>query len=242
MISILKRLRVGIKERNLKYYLFQYKEPIQSRPYNISYNTIISIFKYMPRDKWYEIIKPLCWDLRPERNGIEILDDFNDPYPFDGLNTDILYFNIEDLKKTKFDIEPYHYYTHKELGGVFLSSDYVALDERCNYYNLLAKDRALFGSVVEGIGVTNSGKTYGWEKGKLYLSPSDVFYDKFTPIEYVPKEGTFFYYMEKLYRREITEKCSDIYNATFEGATAGMEINIADTSNKEYFESFFNEY
>lgn len=246
MNNLFKRIKYGIKHKCLKYALFKLEDVTQERPHEISPLLIKNIFKFIPREKWYDIIKPLIWDINPKGNGVYIVNDPIDPYPFIGNRYDILEFNLNDLLRKEFNIEPCHYYTHKKLGGIFIAESYIALDERNrNKYDnedALATDRILYGSVVEGIGITNDGYSYGWEKGHIFLQAQDVYYTDFEPIDYKPKEGEFLYYIEKIYKKELTQIDDSTYYNSIWGATKDLIMLPGDTSHKEYFESFFNEY
>ena len=245
MVNPIRKILYGIKEKNLKYTLLhKYKEPIQMKhPYKTSIESLISIFNNVPREYWYNIIKPLIWDLNPDTNGMIILNKDIDTFPFTYTEDDIEYlgFNIEDLLKSEFDIEPCGFYTHNKLGGVFISNSYISLDYRYESTNI-GYDIVHYGSVVEGIGVSDDGYSYGWEKGHYFLSESSAFYNNFSKINYIPKEGEFLYYIEKLFKRELTLKGKSSYNESIFGATSDLQMILGDSSNKEYFESFFEEY
>ncbi len=220
--------------------------PKQIRPHQICYQEIQAIFKSIDRKYWYDIIVPLLWDIQPKEDGVLILDNEKDIYPIkDDDNIDTLWFNIEDLKKSTFDIEPGEIYTHKDFGGIFVADDYVALDKRYRhpFPTMVAYDRAMFGSVVFGFGILDDGHSFGCECGNINLNPNQSFYNKYTKIDFKPKEGTIIYYIQKLYKGEITlNGNTDDYKGSLYEFIDHNKNNVYDVSNKHIYESFFKEY
>ena len=249
-VNPIKKIKFGIRENLLLYTLLhKYKIPEQMKhPNKTSINLIIDIFKYMPRDDWYDCIKPLIWDLCKETNGMEILYSDNDNYPFSYTIDDSNYlgFNIEDLKKKVFNIEPLKFYTHKKYGGVSIVSSYIPLDIRLDNISsnnhALAMNRAYYGSVVESIGIANDGYTFGWEKGHHFLIESDCFYQDFKQIKYKPKEGEFLYYIDKYLKKELTLNYPNDYDKNIFGATVNNRFILGDKTKRKYLESFFKDF
>ena len=249
MVNPIGKIKFGIKENNLKWTMtHKYKVPDQmSHPNKTSIEMITNIFRYIPREYWYDTIKPLIWDLNINENGMSILYSDKDNYPFSYTEDNIswLGFNIEDLKRKKFNIEPLRYYEYKgNTGGVCISFSYIPLDIRKDNSpnkDKLSHDRAYFGSVVDYFGIAKDGYTFSWEGGHYYIGDQESFYNRFSPIKYAPKEGEFLYYMEKLVKKELTLK-NDDYDSNIYGATSNDKFILGDTSKRKYLESFFNEY
>lgn len=249
LVNPIKKIKYGIKEHMLlRTLLHKYEVPDQMKhPNKTSINLIIDIFEHMPRYDWYDCIKPLVYDLSKKRNGIVILDSDTDDYPFYYTSDDFNYlgFNIEDLKKEIFNIEPLKFYTHRIYGGVSLVSSYIPLDIRLDdtsYKHNLAMNRTYYGSIVESTGIANDGYTFGWEKGHHFLTESYCFYKDFKQVKYKPKEGELLYYIEKYTKNELTLKYPDDYDKNIFGATSNNRFILGDTSKRKYLESFFEDY
>ncbi len=238
-MNLIKILKYMKSNKNLVYTLFHMHFPKQVRPYNIDYTQIESIFKNIPRKYWYNTIVPLLWDIQPKRNGVIIANEEFDTYPYSD-NTDTLWFNIEDLNKDIFDIEPGEIYTHKKYGGIFVADSYIPLDKR---YEGSPYDRAMFGSIVFGYGVAKDKRTYGFECGHHCLNGDESFYNDYTKINYTPIEGSFLYYIQKMIKKEITPNWNEdeYVNSIFAYADFKY-IDINSTKEKQLYESYFKEY
>lgn len=230
-LSFIQKAKYIIFQQGL-IYTFKNKPNKPNRPIDIKLHDIECIFATFPRDRWYNIIKNLIWQENIRDHYCIINGDKVDNYPI-SLDDFILAFNLDDLLKNYFNIEPNKSYTHSKFGGICYCSDYLPLDYKSKYHRDGHKI-AISGNIPSCLGISDEGNFY--DTSIISASCSDSSYHNYKEVDYTPIKGEALYYIKQITTGEITDK-TKIDKFIYYLLNSNNKFNIGDVSYKDIFDS-----
>ena len=216
-ISMIEKIKYLYSHHMTLRFLFK-KKLKKKRPTGILLDDIISILNAFPRNKWYPIIKNLVYEEDKNEHCCIINNDQYDNYPITDSN-DILHFDLEDLKKEEFDIEPGIPYFDIKNNGIVFCYSYLPLDIRysCDK-NKLSSRIVNSGNIPSILGISYDGKLItdyyipGASKDSYHYN-YEVSYHNYKRKEDIPEpeDGEILYYIKQIVSTKLYDNDYEKY-------------------------------